>query len=251
MDWWQDHFRRDDLLMRRRRIRRADRPPSEFDTLRGVQPKPIGTVAGMSISMARQGWRHVGWTDSGVKRRRSLFHVFGDSGSWAALSFAEYQLFGLSPDEFWPPLDADSDIELRLARALQDNWEDAGWDVAAYGPVLFIEDIWSERGTPSSVWRLALKELLDGRFSRCSGVLTLPFPLEYSGRCPEEMPSHVGFMRRQNAMFRLAEREFGATRMFGEMGEEGWMWRALGGEGLIPAPSLERTPERPHLVLVD
>jgi len=237
--------------MRRPRIRREDAPRPFFRDLDGKIPAHAGTIADYGFSIARQGWRHVGWTDSGAKRRRSLFHLHRGEEWVTAIRCAEYRLFPLEGFDLFAPLDADSDMEARLAVALQENWDDPGTELAAFGSIAVIEDIWSARSASrESPWVPALATLFDTLLADCACALTLPFPLEYEGRAPEEMPSHLGFTRRQRAMIRIAERLFDTVQLEGEAGEDGWLWMPLRGEGLIPRPTITRAPPEPHLRLV-
>lgn len=249
MNWWEDWRRRDDLLMRRHRIRREDTARPSLRTLDGKEPKPAGTIGDYTFLIAQQGWRHVGWTDSGVKRRRSLFHLAREGACLSAIRFAEYRFFGLDGFDLFDPLDADSHMEMRLADALQENWEEPGFEVACWGAVAFLEDIWCDRrASRESPWVAGLEVLFQTLLKDCAGVITLAFPVEYEGRAPEDMPSHLGFLRRQDAMARIAERRFGAFRLEGTAGEEGWFWLPLAGEGAIPLPTTRR--RRPHLTVV-
>tara|TARA_R110002167_G_scaffold27139_12_gene92643 strand:+ start:271 stop:1032 length:762 start_codon:yes stop_codon:yes gene_type:complete len=252
MEWWQDGDRRDELLMRRSRIRRADAMPKRLHTLDGKAPELAGEVGPYQLhARVDQRRRSVGWTGSGVMRRRNLFHVCEGSEPVAAIRCTEYWVWAMDADDLFFVLDADSHAEMVFGAALTENWESPGFDLGGYGPLLTVDSVWCARQKARErTFARVLDLLLSSVFEDCGAAFAHLFPFEYEGRAPDDRPAHVGFRRRQDAMIRMARDLFGAQRLLGEAGGAGWVWLPIEGKGAISAPSLEPRVPPPDLRLV-
>lgn len=241
MEWWEDPYLRDEVLMRRTRIRR---PVAMSDGLKPDDRRPLNRVLanpppGYQVPYRRQGWRHVGWSATGVRRRLTLAHIVQDGRAVGAIKFAEYRLAAmLFDEEFYDALDSDSAEEEKLACAIVSAWDWACLEIGGYGDIIECREVWMEPGHVQPVaWSTVIHAMLRELFSSGAAFFVHAFPLEYDGRSPVHAPSYVGFQRRQKAMIRMAERRFGLRSLPGPFGEEGWMWApAPRVAGYIDAP---------------
>lgn len=239
LDSWNDRWKREALLVRRRRIRRMSEMPHSLKVELAQELKyphriPVD-IAELEVRYRRGSW----WTinernkptsddeyDDRVRYRSTTAWILRGEERVGAITFNEYELPIAADDEFYAAMDDYSAQAESLAEACCSCWEDFTMNVSAYGPVVELDSVWIKpRSISLSAWRPVLHELIRRLTRRCSILIMLPFPEEYAGRAGPETASRLGFRRRQDAMIRWCERHLGVERLPGEPGKAGWLWR--------------------------
>lgn len=136
-------------------------------------------------------------------------------------------------DDFIDLMDMDSAEEHELSIALDSQFEEIGSDVGAYGDILELNRIWLAR-VPTLAGRSTeiVKALISAFCPEFALVILKAFPLEYEGRFSSidaQETYEAALQRRQRAMKRLYQREYGVRSMEGAIGDEGWMYRVRAG----------------------
>lgn len=248
MEWYEDGRRRNEILSRRRRILRPDGPPEEFHYLiarkLNYRYKVPGDFGPYSANFHRSNFFKVCDGFDGVRRRDTTVQITLDGKLIGMLAFREFRFAALlSNTSFFIEMDANSDMEARIADMLCAFW-DVDDDLASYGDLLEFELAWVEpRMGHGDVWVQVALAMLDRLERNASIVFCLAFPLEYSGRCGEGVPAEIGRARRQKAMLRRYKTLFGFEPLPGDYGRDGWLWRPTDEtEGVIPPPRRRRKP---------
>lgn len=248
MGWFDDPERRDEILSRRRRILRPDGVPDEFHYLIArrltYRFRVPGVFAPYSAVYHRSNFFKVCEGFDGVRRRDTTVQITLNGRLIGMLAFREFRLVEvLSNRSFFIEMDANSDMEARIADVLCAHW-DVDDDLASYGDLLEFELAWVEpRRGHGDIWVRVARAMLD-RLERNAAILfCLAFPLEYTCRCGPGVPADVGRARRLKAMVRHYGKLFGLEPLPGEHGRGGWLWRPTDEtEGIIKPPRKHRQP---------
>jgi hypothetical protein len=248
VEWYKDGWRRDEILSRRRRILRPDGPPEEFSSVIGrklnYRFKVPGDFAPYSASFHRSNFFKVCDGFGGVKRRDTAVRIALDGRLVGMLAFREFRFVeALSNRSFFIEMDANSDMEARIADMLCAHWQ-VDDDLASYGDLLEFELAWVEpRKGHGDIWVRVANAMLAVLEKNAAIIFALAYPLEYSGRCGEGTNADVGRARRQKAMLRRYKSLFNLESLPGEHGKTGWLWRPTDEtEGIIKPPRKRRKP---------
>lgn len=169
-----------------------------------------------------------------LRKQTCTAWVFLNGASVGGVILKRYTLpDSIENEEFIYLMDLDEAAEHELSIALTSQFEELGTDVAPYGDILEINRIWlaSLPQTAGKSPRI-IKALASAFCPQFSLLVLKAFPLEYEaafgtpGAIEEQGPAdEAAFRRRQLAMMRYYERQFGVRPMPNAYGEEGWMFR--------------------------
>lgn len=234
---WNDRWKREDLLVRRPRIRRDREMPTDLsrDLAVGYRyPYRLKCeLAGYEVHYRRGRWHNINegapaedGYDTSSNVRETVAWIMDAGERVGAISFAEYDPPFAGEEDFCQCMDDESEHMGRLAEICCSTWEQFTLEVAGFGPVVELRSVWLKpRSVPAGTWRPALDALLRKLTAKSSILVVHAFPLEYEGRAAPGDASRLGFRRRQAAMVRWCERHLQLRRFPGPPGEDGWLWR--------------------------
>lgn len=249
---WNDRWKRRELLTRRPRVRRLNQLPWDFDRetqARRRYPHSLGVLPGYQVSYRRGGWRkletmqpdepYLEGEEFSVRIRETFAWIESGGRRVGAVSFQEIDAELVPSHFFWTAMDDESAYLSRVADVLASEWEYTEVDLFAYGPVLELREVWVEpRHQTQGIWKPVAKALIAKLLPKCSILFVHAYPLEYSGMVPENAATEPALRRRRDALVRVGEREFGLTKLPGEPGDLGFLWR--------PRPGLEAIVDEPE-----
>lgn len=253
LEKWNNHFRREEVLRRRRRIRR---PGGLSETLQYELEKPrkyphrLNVLPGYEVVYRRGNWRKLETPqcegaepdeEAHVRIRETFCLVRLADRPVAAVAFQEIDAELVDPWCFWTAMDDESDQLQRLANVIAGGWEDADHYIFGYGPVLELTHVWVEPRHPRrGIWKPVVSALIERMMPGHSVFMAHAFPLEYSGLVEDGAATEPAFNRRQAAMMRVCERFLGLRPLPAEEDDHGYMWRPRADlSEIIPSPAYD------------
>ncbi len=200
------------------------RPPKEkvFET----------SIGPITLAYRVTGWRYVsliGLSEEGRPVRHK--HLFGTlkrgDEEVGAVEVMGYNIDAFHDnEEIWAALDSDSYAGMTLADALVAGWEDAGLEVAAYGPVIDFRNIWVRHAyARGSWWAEIAAGIVRLHSHRPSAVFANLYALEFEGCTEPGSRDNDRLSRRRAALVRMCRRHFGMAHFYGSpRGEVCWVW---------------------------
>lgn len=252
MSVWNSRWKRDEILASRRRIRRSGGLPdylkSELERRWSYPYELTGVLPGYNVVYRRGRWVRLDTPQIDEPGFENLFVRIRTTVAWIRrgdINVASVRLREIDgelvPDWcFWDAMDNESQDLATWAEMILSLWAPSWIELFGYGPVLELQDVWVEPWQhQQGLWKPVAHALIN-RIMRKSSILAVhAFPEEYNGRAPEGARSQVAFRRRQLAMMRVCEKEFGLKAM-PHWGDEGFMWRPRAGlERIVGTPEYD------------
>ena len=123
-------------------------------------------------------------------------------------------------------MDAEEDIESKIAQTLCSSFDNLACDVMPYGSILDFRHAWIKpRPAQRGLLAKAATTIIDAAFPDHALLIVKAHPLEYEGQMPDDAPIETGLASRQRAMVRHYHRIFGVEPLPCPHGQEGWLWR--------------------------
>lgn len=232
---------RDEVLARRRRIRRAVELPQYLvaEVKRRHPVQIIVGVTGLSLRCRHGAWRRLehGYLGEREPRIRTI-HAWIMCGRrrLGSIELVELDAELVGSFALFDAMDAESGELMATAEALLSCWPDFETTIAGYGNVLILDHLWadSRRLRPRPLIQ-AIERLLSELIPTCSIVVGRPFPTEYGGRVPDDAAlSNIGFNRRMASMIRAAERRLSLKPLPLSVEEDVFLWRPCAKIDLAP-----------------